>query len=226
MKLYIDLSNILLSFDWGEILLATKDTLFMLVFAILYSSLIGIPLGLLLFLNSKKGLLPNFFIYSILSFIVNILRSIPFIIIMIIMIPVTTFFVGTSLGAKGAIPPLVVGAFPFFARLVENSLNEIDQGVLDMAKSYSANIWQIVWYILLPEILPSLIANLTVTAIALISYTAMAGAVGGGGLGDLAIRYGYQRYDLQLVLIIVLILIAMVQLVQVIGNGLVRRMTH
>ena len=176
--------------DWSEINQATLDTLFMLGFAVLFSTLIGIPVGLILFLSSKGRLLQNKWVYNILSFFINVLRSVPFIILLIVMIPTTTMLVGTSLGAKGTIPPLVVGAFPFFARLVENALKEIDDGIFHMAESCGASTWQIIWHILLPEIMPSLVASITVTAIALVSYTAMAGTVGGGGLGDLAIRYG------------------------------------
>ena len=194
----------------------------MLGFAVLFSTLIGIPVGLILFLSSKGRLLQNKWVYNILSFIINVLRSVPFIILLIVMIPTTTMLVGTSLGAKGTIPPLVVGAFPFFARLVENALKEIDDGIFHMAESCGASTWQIVWHILLPEIMPSLIASITVTAIALVSYTAMAGTVGGGGLGDLAIRYGYQRFQTDVMLITVVLMVVMVQLIQVVGDFLVR----
>jgi D-methionine transport system permease protein len=208
--------------DWSEINQATLDTLFMLGFAVLFSTLIGIPVGLILFLSSKGRLLQNKWVYNILSFIINVLRSVPFIILLIVMIPTTTMLVGTSLGAKGTIPPLVVGAFPFFARLVENALKEIDDGIFHMAESCGASTWQIVWHILLPEIMPSLIASITVTAIALVSYTAMAGTVGGGGLGDLAIRYGYQRFQTDVMLITVVLMVVMVQVIQVVGDFLVR----
>ena len=140
------------------------------------------------------------------------------------MMPLTETLVGTSLGVRGVIPPLIVGAFPFFTRLVENSLKNLDVGVIHMAESCGANNWQIVWYILLPEILPNIIASVTVTAIALVSYTAMAGTVGGGGLGDLAIRYGYQRFQPNVMFVTVVLLIVMVQLIQFIGNQLVKWM--
>lgn len=210
--------------DWSDMTQATSDTLFMLGFSVLFSTLIGIPVGLLLFLTSKGRLLQNSAVYNVLSFIVNVLRSIPFIILLIVMIPATTFLVGTSLGAKGTIPPLVVGAFPFFARLVENALKEIDSGIFHMAESCGATTWQIIWHILLPEILPSLIASITVTAIALVSYTAMAGAVGGGGLGDLAIRYGYQRFQTNVMFITVVLMVVMVQVIQLLGDMLVKVM--
>ncbi len=216
------INDILGALDWSEINQATLDTLFMLGFAVLFSTIIGIPVGLLLFLTNKGGILQNRLIYSLLSFVVNVLRSIPFIILLIVMIPTTTFLVGTSLGAKGTIPPLVVGAFPFFARLVENSLKEIEKGIFHMAESCGATTWQIIWHILLPEIMPSLVASITVTAIALVSYTAMAGAVGGGGLGDLAIRYGYQRFETEVMITTVVLMVIMVQVIQFLGDFLVK----
>ncbi|MBP7847221.1 MAG: D-methionine transport system permease protein [Pseudomonadota bacterium] len=216
------INDLMSNVDWSEINQATLDTLFMLGFAVFFSTIIGIPIGLILFLTSKGRLLQNTWVYSILSFIINVLRSVPFIILLIVMIPATTMLVGTSLGAKGTIPPLVIGAFPFFARLVENALKEIDNGIFHMAESCGASTWQIIWHILLPEITPSLIASITVTAIALVSYTAMAGTVGGGGLGDLAIRYGYQRFQTDVMLITVVLMVVMVQVIQVFGDLLIR----
>lgn len=216
------INDLLTNVDWSEISDASLDTLFMLGFSVFFSTIIGIPIGLVLFLTSRGRLLQNGPIYNVLSFIINVLRSIPFIILLIVMIPVTTMLLGTSLGAKGTIPPLVVGAFPFFARLVENALKEIDNGIFHMAESCGATTWQIIWHILLPEILPSVIASITVTAIALVSYTAMAGAVGGGGLGDLAIRYGYQRFQTDVMLITVVLMVALVQIIQMFGDLLVR----
>ena len=212
------LQQLLTNVDWLEILHATSDTLFMLGISTLFSSVIGIPLGIILYLTDKKRLLDNRTCYVILSFIVNVLRSIPFIILLILMIPVTVKLVGTSLGVNGVIPPLIVGAFPFFARLVENSLKEIDKGIIQMAESCGATTWQIIWHILLPEILPSIVASITVTAITLVSYTAMAGVVGGGGLGDLAIRYGYQRFQMDIMLITVILLVVLVQIIQALGD--------
>jgi D-methionine transport system permease protein len=214
-------NDLLTNVDWSEITDASLDTLFMLGFAVLFSTLIGIPVGIVLFLTSKGRLLQNGFFYNILSFVINVLRSIPFIILLIVMIPLTTMLLGTSLGAKGTIPPLVVGAFPFFARLVENALKEIDEGIFHMAESCGATTWQIIRHILLPEIMPSIIASITVTAIALVSYTAMAGAVGGGGLGDLAIRYGYQRFQTDVMIITVVLMVVLVQLIQVLGDFIV-----
>ncbi len=216
------LDSFLINVDWAEISQAVVDTLYMLGVSVLFSSIIGIPIGVILYLTNKGMILQNKIIYTLVSFIINILRSVPFIILLIIMMPLTISLVGTSLGVKGVIPPLIVGAFPFFTRLVENSLKELDVGVINMAESCGATTWQIVWYILLPEILPSIIASITVTAIALVSYTAMAGTVGGGGLGDLAIRYGYQRFQINVMVITVVLLIVMVQLIQFLGDVFVK----
>jgi D-methionine transport system permease protein len=215
------LQQLLVNLDWNEILQATTDTLLMLGVSVFFSSLIGIPLGMILYLTDERHLLQNKWIYSSFALVVNILRSVPFIILLIVMMPFTIALVGTSLGAKGVIPPLVVGAFPFFARLVENSLKEVDDGIIKMAESCGASIWQIIWHILLPEVLPSIIASITVTAIALVSYTAMAGTVGGGGLGDLAIRYGYQRFQTNVMIVTVILLVVLVQLIQFIGDRIV-----
>ena len=212
------LQQVFINVDWSEIAHATRDSLFMLGVSTLFSSLIGIPLGIILYLTDKKRLLENRACYVVLSFIVNVLRSIPFIILLILMIPVTVMLVGTSLGVSGVIPPLIVGAFPFFARLVENSLKEIDKGIIQMAEACGATTWQIIWHVLLPEILPSIAASITVTAITLVSYTAMAGVVGGGGLGDLAIRYGYQRFQMDVMLITVILLVILVQVIQALGD--------
>ena len=208
----------LIGIDIGDIYQATSDTLLMLGLSVFFSSLIGIPLGVILYLTAKDRLWQNVFIYNVLSLIVNILRAIPFIILLIMMIPFTMLLVGTSLGAIGVIPPLVFAAFAFFARLIETALKDIDSGVIHMAKSCGATTWQIIWYILLPEILPSIIATITVTAVTLVSYTAMAGVVGGGGLGDLAIRYGYQRFDTKVMIITVVLMVVMVQIIQFIGD--------
>jgi D-methionine transport system permease protein len=218
------LQHIFMDVDWNEINQAIIDTLFMLSVSVFFSALIGIPLGIILYLTDKGRILHNKIFYTIFSFVINLLRSIPFIILLIIMMPFTIMLVGTSLGAKGVIPPLIFGAFPFFARLVENSLKEIDNGVLDMAKSYGATTWQIIRHILLPEVMPGIIASVTVTAITLVSYTAMAGTVGGGGLGDLAIRYGYQRFQTNVMVITVVLLVVLVQLIQFIGDKIVHHM--
>jgi D-methionine transport system permease protein len=212
--------------DVTEIGEATLDTLTMLGFSTLFTVLIGLPLGVLLFLTSKGQLLQNRAFYAIASFVVNVLRSVPFIILMIMLIPLTKILVGTSLGVKGAIPPLVIGAAPFFARLVETSLREVDRGVIEAAQSMGASKWQIIWNVLLPESRPGLIAGITITTVALVSYTAMSGVIGGGGLGDLAIRYGYQRFQTDVMIVTVVILLVLVQILQTLGDRLVIRFSR
>lgn len=207
--------------DWAEIWRATQDTLAMLGWSMLFTLILGLPLGVLLFLTSRRQLLEQPLVYGILSFVVNVLRSVPFIILLILMIPITVWLIGTSLGVEGAIPPLVVGAAPFFARLVETALREVDRGIIEATQAMGASLWQIVTRTLLPEALPGLIAATTVTAIALVSYTAMAGVIGGGGLGDLAIRFGYQRFQTDVMVVTVLLLLVLVQVLQMVGDRLV-----
>ena len=212
--------------DWGLIGEATLDTLIMTGWSLAFTVLIGLPLGIYLFLCSERQLLANKPIYQVLSLIVNVLRSVPFLILLIVLIPFTRFVMGTALGVPGSIPPLVVGAAPFFARLVENVLRELDPGVSEACKAMGATPRQTVFYALLPEATTGVISAVVVTAITLIGYTAMSGVVGGGGLGDIAIRYGYQRYQLEVMLITVVILIVMVQLIQMIGDRLVLKMNR
>ncbi|MGZ0051024.1 methionine ABC transporter permease [Brevibacillus gelatini] len=212
--------------DWSEIAEGTLDTLTMLGFSTLFTILIGLPLGIILFLTSRGQLLQNKAFYTVASFIVNVLRSVPFIILMILLIPVTKLIVGTSLGVLGSIPPLVIGAAPFFARLVETSLREVDRGVIEAAQSMGASNWQIIWNVLLPESRPGLVAGITITTVALVSYTAMSGVIGGGGLGDLAIRYGYQRFQTDVMIVTVVILLVLVQILQSLGDRLVLRFSR
>lgn len=212
--------------DWGLIGEATLDTLIMTGWSLAFTVLIGLPLGIYLFLCSERQLLANKPIYQVLSLIVNVLRSVPFLILLIVLIPFTRFVMGTALGVPGSIPPLVVGAAPFFARLVENVLRELDPGISEACKAMGATPRQTVFYALLPEATTGVISAVVVTAITLIGYTAMSGVVGGGGLGDIAIRYGYQRYQLEVMLITVVILIVMVQLIQMLGDRLVLKMNR
>jgi D-methionine transport system permease protein len=188
--------------------------------------LLGLPLGVLLFLSGRGQLLDNRPVYAVLSLAVNVLRSLPFVILLIVMLPLTVWLVGTSIGVPGAIPPLVLGATPFFARLVENTLREVDKGVIEACQAMGASTRQIIWNGLLPEALPGLLAAVTVTAIALVSYSAMSGAIGGGGLGDLAIRYGYQRVQTDVMAVTVLLLIVLVQAIQFAGDRLVLRVAR
>ena len=207
--------------DWLEIGLATNDTMLMLGGSLLFTVLLGLPLGVLLFLCSPRQLLENRVVYAIMSLAVNILRSLPFIILLIVMIPFTVMITGTSLGVAGAIPPLVVGATPFFARLVETALREVDRGIIEATQSMGATTRQIIMNALLPEARPGIFAAITVTAITLVSYTAMAGVVGAGGLGDLAIRFGYQRFQTDVMIVTVVLQLILVQVLQMVGDRLV-----
>ncbi len=218
----MDFANI----DWADVAQATLDTLTMTGFSLLFTIVLGLPLGVLLFLTGHKQLLEHRGVYMVLSVIVNILRSVPFIILLIVLIPFTLLLVGTSLGVPGTIPPLVIGTTPFFARLVENVLRDVDRGIIEACQAMGAKTWQIIVHALLPEALPGLLAAVTVTTIALVSYAAMSGVIGGGGLGDLALRYGYQRFQTDVMVVTVFILIILVQLLQYIGDKLVLRFTR
>mgnify|MGYP003577451706 FL=1 len=212
--------------DWTEIGRATVDTLLMLGGSLVLTVVLGVPLGVLLYLSGKGRLAANPVLNAVLSFVVNVLRSVPFIILLIVMLPVTVLLVGTSLGVAGAIPPLVVGAAPFYARLVETALREVDKGVVEATQAMGGSTFQIVTRALLPEALPGVIAGATVTAIALVSYTAMAGVVGAGGLGDLAVRFGYQRFQTDVMVVTVVLLLVLVQILQMIGDRLVTAVSH
>ncbi|UVE17891.1 ABC transporter permease [Pseudomonas sp. LS44] len=207
--------------DWLEIWQATLDTLLMLGGSLLFTVLLGLPLGVLLFLSGPRQLFEHKGLYRVLSLVTNVLRSLPFIILLIVMIPLTVLITGTSLGVAGAIPPLVIGATPFFARLVETALREVDRGIIEATQAMGATTRQIILNALLPEARPGIIAAITVTAITLVSYTAMTGLIGGGGLGDLAVRYGYQRYQPDVMLVTVVLLLVLVQLLQSVGDRLV-----
>ncbi|HBO1016196.1 TPA: ABC transporter permease [Pseudomonas aeruginosa] len=207
--------------DWYEIWLASVDTIWMLGGSLLFTVVLGLPLGVLLFLTGPRQMFEQKAVYTLLSLVVNILRSLPFIILLIVMIPLTVLITGTSLGVAGAIPPLVVGATPFFARLVETALREVDKGIIEATQAMGASTRQIIWNALLPEARPGIIAAITVTAITLVSYTAMAGVVGAGGLGDLAIRFGYQRFQTDVMVVTVVMLLILVQILQTVGDKLV-----
>ncbi|EMR8318410.1 ABC transporter permease [Pseudomonas aeruginosa] len=207
--------------DWYEIWLASVDTFWMLGGSLLFTVVLGLPLGVLLFLTGPRQMFERKAVYTLLSLVVNILRSLPFIILLIVMIPLTVLITGTSLGVAGAIPPLVVGATPFFARLVETALREVDKGIIEATQAMGASTRQIIWNALLPEARPGIIAAITVTAITLVSYTAMAGVVGAGGLGDLAIRFGYQRFQTDVMVVTVVMLLILVQILQTVGDKLV-----
>lgn len=212
--------------DWPLILEATIDTLLMTGFSLLFTILIGMPLGIALFLTSKQQMLDNAPVYQTLSFVVNVLRSVPFLILLIVMIPMTRMLAGTSLGVQGAIPPLVASAAPFFARLVENVLRELDPGVSEACRAMGANSRQTVFMALVPEATTGIVAAIIVTAITLVGYSAMSGVIGGGGLGDLALRFGYQRYQTDVMVVTVVLLVVMVQVLQVAGDRLVARLNR
>lgn len=211
---------------WSDILVATRDTLVMLAAALALTVVAGVPLGVLLFLTDRGQIAERRWLNRALGVMVNVLRSIPFVILLILMIPLTLAVVGTSLGVAGAILPLVVGAAPFYARLVEQALRDVPRATIEAAQAMGASRWQIVTRALLPEALPGLVSGATVTAVALVSFTAMAGVVGAGGLGDLAIRYGYQRFQTDVMLVTVALMIVLVQLLQLGGDTLARRLDH
>jgi D-methionine transport system permease protein len=218
---------------WPEIGEGTVDTLIMTGFSLLFTVLIGLPVGVVLFLTSWSQRSPDPFVarlqswtYATLSLVVNILRSVPFLILLILLIPATRWLVGTSLGVQGSIPPLVIAAAPFFARLIETLLREVDRGVFEACRSMGATTRQMVFWALLPETFTGILAAITVTAIALVGYSAMSGVIGGGGLGDLAVRYGYQRFNTPVMIVTVAILVVLVQLIQWLGDRLVARVSH
>jgi len=200
------------------------ETTYMVAVSSFISALIGIPLGIVLVTTDKRHILENITINKVLGVIVNATRSTPFIILMVAIIPLTRLLVGTSIGTNAAIVPLCIAAIPFVARIVESALKEVDYGVIEAAQAMGASPMEIIRKVLIPEALPAIILGLTLTIISLIGYSAMAGAIGGGGLGDLAIRYGYQRFRADIMLITVIILIGQVQIVQSTGDYLARRL--
>ena len=211
---------------WADIFKGLLQTLAMVSGALFLTVLIWLPLGVLLFLTGRKQMFDQPLFYGALSVVIGVIRSLPFIILLIVLMPVTVLVTGTSLGIRGVIFPLVVGTAPFFARLVETALREVDRGIIEASEAMGATTTQTILRGVLPEALPSLVAAVTVTAIVLVDYTAMSGAIGGGGLGDLAIRYGYQRFQTEIMLVCVGILVVLVQLIQFAGNNLVIRFSR
>ncbi|CAM3923988.1 methionine ABC transporter permease [Bordetella tumulicola] len=202
------------------------ETLLLVGVPSLIAVVIGIPLGVILVVTARGAMLQNLTVNRVLGAIVNITRSVPFIILMVAIIPFTRFIAQTSIGTTAAIVPLSVAAIPFMARIAENAMREVDTGLLTAARAMGASPLQIIVKVLLPESLPGLIAATIVTIISLIGYSAMAGAIGGGGLGDVGIRYGYQRFQPEVMLAVVVVLVVLVQFVQGLGDWLVRRMSH
>jgi D-methionine transport system permease protein len=202
------------------------DTFYMVGASSAIAFVFGLPLGVILSMTASDGILTNRPVYGVLSFVVNIGRSVPFIILMVAIIPFTRLLAGTSIGTNAAIVPLSVSAVPFVGRVVESALREIDEGIIEAAQSMGATPLEIIYKVLLPEALPAIIAGLTLTVISLIGYSAMAGAIGGGGLGDIAIRYGYQRFMPDVMLATVIALVLMVQLFQLAGDWLANAARH
>ncbi|WP_033151656.1 methionine ABC transporter permease [Pseudobutyrivibrio ruminis] len=199
------------------ILEGIRDTLYMTIVSTLIAYILGLPLGILLKVTSKDGLKPNVVVYRILDVICNVVRSIPFLILLILLIPFTRFVVGKSYGSTATIVPLVVCAAPYIARMVESSLNEVDPGVIEAAKSMGASNWDIVFKVMLVEARTSLIVGATITTGNILGYSAMSGTVGGGGLGDIAVRYGYYRWQTDIMIVTVILLIILFQIIQNVG---------
>lgn len=212
---------------WTLVLNSTIETLQMVLFSTVFSMILGLPLGVLLCVTgpySQGGLFPKPVLNTVLSKIVNVLRSFPFIILMILLFPFSRLIVGTSIGTAATIVPLSIAAAPFVARIIESALKEVDPGVVQAARSMGSTNSQIIFKVLLPEAMPSLVSGVTLTIINLIGYSAMAGAVGGGGLGDLAIRYGYQRFRTDVMLAAVVVILVLVEIIQFIGNKISAKM--
>ncbi len=202
----------------------TGVTLYMTLTSTLIAYVLGLPMGIALVVTAKDGLRPNALIYKLLDVIVNITRSVPFLILLILVIPLTRLIAGKSYGATATIVPLTIAAAPFIARMVESSLLEVDKGVIEAAQSMGASLWTIIWKVLLVEARTSLIVGATIALGTILGYSAMSGVVGGGGLGDIAIRYGYYRYEAGIMWVTVILLVVLVQILQVIGTRLSKKL--
>ncbi|CCJ72924.1 Methionine ABC transporter permease protein [Cronobacter condimenti 1330] len=211
---------------WPLLMQGTLETLYMVGLAALLTVLIGLPVGVVLFITRRDGVLPQPRLNALLGGIINIGRSLPFIVLLIALIPLTRLIIGTTLGSTAAVVPITIGVFPFFARVVENALDDVDHGRAEAVIAMGGNAWHVISKALLPEALPALLAGVTLTVVMLIGFSSMAGVIGGGGLGDLAIRYGYQRFNNEVMFATVLILVALVQGVQTLGDQVVRRLAH
>lgn len=202
----------------------TGATLYMTLMSTLFGYILGLPMGIILVVTAPKGLRPNQVVYRILDVIVNITRSIPFLILMILIMPFTRMLVGKTYGTTATIVPLALAAAPFIARMVESSLLEVDHGVIEAAQSMGASLWTIIWKVLLAEARTSLIVGATIALGTILGYSAMAGTIGGGGLGDIAMRYGYYRYQADIMIIAVVLLVLLVQILQVVGMILSKKL--
>ena len=216
--------------DWNEVLQlllnATGETLYMVLLAGLFTLLIGLPLGVLLFISRAGGLFPLPRLNRALGAVINLGRSLPFVVMLIALIPLTRLIVGTTLGSTAAVVPITIGAFPFFARIVETALDDVDKGRIEAIVAMGGDIRHVIFKVLLPEALPALVAGVTLTLVMLIGFSSMAGVIGGGGLGDLAIRYGYQRFNNQIMVVTVVVLVVLVQGVRSLGDRCVRSLAH
>lgn len=208
--------------DWESIIVAFQDTLFMSFISLIAAILLGLLLGILLYITQDDGLYPNRFISRTLNFLVNILRSIPFIILLFILLPLTKVLVGSILGAKAALPALIISSAPFYARMCMVAFNEVDKGTIEASKAMGASNWQIMTKVLLPEAKPALFSNMTIMGVTLIGYTAMAGAIGAGGLGHLAYLYGIARNNPTMTYIATFLILIIVFIVQMIGDRIVK----
>lgn len=207
------------------ILKSLGQTMYMVFYSTLFAIILGFIPAIVLVVTSPRGLKPNNVIYKTLDIIINILRSFPFVILMVSIVPLTKLIVGKSIGVTAAIVPLTVAAAPFVARIIEGALKEVDNGIIEAAKSFGASNTQIIFKVMIKEAVPSIISGLTLTVISIIGYSAMAGSIGGGGLGDLAIRYGYQRFQTDIMIVTVVVLIIIVQGLQSLGNYLYKKLS-
>lgn len=210
---------------WDLLAPAIWETLIMVIPSTILAVIIGFIPAIILTITDEKGLRPNKAVYSVLDFIVNTLRSFPFLILMVVIIPFTRLIVGTSIGSVATIVPLTIAAAPFVARIIESSLKEVDEGVIEAAKSFGLTDSQIIFKVMLKEAIPSIVSGITLTVISIIGYSAMAGTIGGGGLGALAVRYGYQRFQTDVMIVTVIVLIIIVQLLQSLGNFLYNKLS-
>ncbi|MFW5387953.1 methionine ABC transporter permease [Yersinia sp. 2542 StPb PI] len=216
--------------SWQDLLAlvtnATGETIYMVVIATFFTVLIGLPLGVLLFISRPNGVLPAARLNTLVGAIVNLGRSMPFVVLLIALIPITRWIIGTTLGSIAAIVPITLGAIPFFARVVEAALDEVDKGRIEAILSMGGSARHVIQKVLLPEALPALLAGITLTVVMLVGFSSMAGVIGGGGLGDLAIRYGYQRFNNEVMVATLIILVILVQGVQSLGDRWVRSLAH
>ena len=217
------MSQLLSQIDWDAMLLAIQETIFMTFISLLIAVILGFLLGIILYITKEDGLKPNKIIHRILDFIVNLLRAVPFIILIFILLPVTVFLVGTMLGAKAALPALIISSAPFYARMCMIALSEVDKGTIEASKAMGVSNLQIITKVLLPEAKPALISSITVMGISLVGYTAMAGCIGAGGLGNLAYMYGYARQNMVVMYTATFFVLVIVFVIQGIGDFIVKK---